>query len=88
MKKIDELQEISSQATESTDALKSEVQSLRLSLYEAFAMSAEAQSKVESLNNSRWVLSRIKLTKCPYKNNNKGFFLFNYVALTAGRKTI
>lgn len=53
MKNIGELQEITAQATESTDSLKSEVHSLRLSLYEAFAMSAEAQSKFDMLNNPK-----------------------------------
>lgn len=53
IKQINELQEICNQATESTDSLKSDVQSLRLTLYEALAMSAEAQSKVEALNNPK-----------------------------------
>lgn len=41
------MQEITSQATESTESIKSDVQSLRLTLYEMLAMLAEAQSKVE-----------------------------------------
>lgn len=47
IKNIDEMQEITSQATESTESIKSDVQSLRLTLYEMLAMLAEAQSKVE-----------------------------------------
>lgn len=50
MKNIDRVQEITTQAVDSTDSLKTDVQSLRLSLYEAFAMSAEVQSKMELLN--------------------------------------
>lgn len=53
MKSIDEMQEITSQATESTESLNSDVQSLRLTLYELFAMQAELQSKVEALDSSR-----------------------------------
>lgn len=47
IKNIDEMQEISSQATESTNSIKSDVQSLRLTLLEMHAMLAEAQSKVD-----------------------------------------
>lgn len=47
IKSIDEMQEITTQATESTESIKADVQSLRLSLYEMLAMQAEAQSKVE-----------------------------------------
>lgn len=50
MKNIDKLQEVTAQATETTASLSSEVQALRLSLYEAFAMSAEAQTKLDLLN--------------------------------------
>lgn len=53
LKKSSELQEICDQATDTTDSLKSDVQTLRLSLYEAMAMSAEAQSKVETINNPK-----------------------------------
>lgn len=53
MKHLNDLSSITAQATESTEALKSEVQSLRLTLYEALAMNAEAQSKVEALNSPR-----------------------------------
>lgn len=44
---IDEMQEITTQATESTESIKADVQSLRFTLYEMLAMQAEAQSKVE-----------------------------------------
>lgn len=47
MKSIDEMQEITTQATESTESIKADVQSLRLTLYEMLAMQAEARSKVE-----------------------------------------
>lgn len=50
IKNIDEMQEITTQATESTDSIKSDVQSLRLTLLEMHAMLAEAQSKVETFN--------------------------------------
>lgn len=50
MKNVDKLQEVTTQAVESTESLSSEVQSLRLTLYEAFAMSAEVQSKIDWLN--------------------------------------
>lgn len=53
LKQINELSEIIAQATESTDGLKSEVQSLRLSLFEGQAMYAEAQSKVDALHAPR-----------------------------------
>lgn len=52
MKNIDELQEITSQATETTESLKSDVQSLKLTLYEMLAMSAEAKSKTDDFNRS------------------------------------
>lgn len=44
-KQLAELQDISGQATESTDTLTLEIQSLRLALNEAFAMLTEAQTK-------------------------------------------
>lgn len=46
------MQEITKQATESTDSIKSDVQSLRLTLLEMHAMLAEAQSKVEEYNKA------------------------------------
>lgn len=52
LKNIDEMQEITKQATESTDSIKSDVQSLRLTLLEMHAMLAEAQSKVEEYNKA------------------------------------
>lgn len=53
IKNIDELQEIISQATESTDSLSSDVSTLRLTLYELFSMQAELQSKFEALEQPR-----------------------------------
>lgn len=50
IKNIDEMQEITTQATESTESLKTDVNSLRLTLYEMHAMRAEAQSKVDEYN--------------------------------------
>lgn len=47
IKSIDEMQEITVEATESTESIKADVQSLRLTLYEMLAMQAEAQSKVD-----------------------------------------
>lgn len=44
-KQLDELQDISGQATETTDTLTLEIQSLRLALNETFAMMTEAQTK-------------------------------------------
>lgn len=44
------MQEITTQATESTDSIKTDVNSLRLTLYEMHAMLAEAQSKIEEFN--------------------------------------
>lgn len=52
MKNIDELQEITSQATETTESLKSDIQSLKLTLFEMLAMSAEAKSKTDDFNRS------------------------------------
>lgn len=54
LKNIDELKEITSQAIKSTEDLNGEIQALRLTLYEAFAMSAEAQSKIDLLNKPRY----------------------------------
>lgn len=53
IKNIDEMQVIITQATESTDSLKSDVQSLRLILFEMLAMLSEAQSKVKDYNKLR-----------------------------------
>lgn len=53
LKKIDELKDVSSQAIKSTEDLSGEIQALRLTLYESFAMSAEAQSKFDLLNNPK-----------------------------------
>ncbi|XP_031628108.1 nuclear pore complex protein Nup214-like [Contarinia nasturtii] len=50
IKNIDEMQEITTQATESTESIKVDVNSLRLTLYEMHAMMAEAQSKIEEFN--------------------------------------
>lgn len=50
IKNIDKLQETTAQATESSESLSTEIQSLRLSLFESRAMAAEAQSKLELLN--------------------------------------
>lgn len=47
IKSIDEMQEITIQATESNESIKSDVQSMRLTLYEMLAMLAEAQSKMD-----------------------------------------
>lgn len=44
------MQEITAQATESTESLKTDVNSLRLTLFEMLAMLAEAQSKVDEYN--------------------------------------
>lgn len=54
LKNINDLKDITSQATKSTEDLNGEIQALRLTLYEAFAMSAEAQSKIDLLNNPRY----------------------------------
>lgn len=50
IKNIDEMLEITTQATESTESLKADVNSLRLILFEMHAMMAEAQSKVDEYN--------------------------------------
>lgn len=53
LRKSGELREICDQAIDSTDSLKSDVQTLRLSLYEALVISAEAQSRMDLLNNPK-----------------------------------
>lgn len=53
LKRSGQLQEIWNQATDTTESLRSDVHSLRLSLYEALRMSAEADSRIEMLNNPR-----------------------------------
>lgn len=50
-KQLAELQDISGQATESTDTLTLEIQSLRLALNETFAMVTEAQTKRTMFGN-------------------------------------
>lgn len=50
-KQLAELQDISGQATETTDTLTLEIQSLRLALNEAFAMLTEAQTKQQMFGN-------------------------------------
>lgn len=55
IKSIDEMQEITAQATESTESIKADVQSLRLTLYEMLAMLAEAQSKVDEFKKAGFV---------------------------------
>lgn len=50
-KQLNELQDIIDQATESTDALTLEIQTLSLTLNEAFSMAAEAKSKHAIYNN-------------------------------------
>lgn len=51
VKNLSDVQHFSNQATESTDSLCSEIQSLRLGLNECFAMVAEAKSKFTSYSN-------------------------------------
>lgn len=58
IRSIDEMQEITTQATESTESIKADVQSLRLTLYEMLAMLAEAQSKVEEFKKVGLVSNR------------------------------
>lgn len=55
-KQLAELQDISGQATETTDTLTLEIQSLRLALNEAFAMLTEAQTKQQMFGNMEWVV--------------------------------
>lgn len=51
IKNLSDVQDFSNQATESTDSLCSEIQSLRLGLNECFAMVAEAKSKFTAYSN-------------------------------------
>lgn len=51
VKQLARLQDIGGQATESTDTLAAEIQSLRLALYETFAMVTEAQTKQAMFEN-------------------------------------
>lgn len=53
LKELMELQDISSQATESTDALALDIQALKVSLNETYLMIAELKSKHSLLNDSR-----------------------------------
>lgn len=53
MKELMELQDISNQATESTDALALDIQSLKVSLNETYLMIAELKSKHSMLNDSK-----------------------------------
>lgn len=50
-KQLHELEDITNQATETTDDLSSEIESLRISLNEAFSMATEANSKHELFKN-------------------------------------
>lgn len=50
-KQLTELQDISNQATESTDALTMEIQTLRISLNETFSMVTEAKAKRAMFEN-------------------------------------
>lgn len=52
IKGIDEMQGIITQANESVDSMKTDVQSLHLTLYEMLAMLAESQAKLRDFNNS------------------------------------
>lgn len=74
--KSSELQEICDQATDTTDSLKSDVQTLRLSMYEAMAMSAEAQSKVEMINNPTYAVPFNSIYNL--KNDSKLTASFNF----------
>lgn len=51
-KQLNDLQVITGQATEITDALSSDIQSLRISLNEAFSMATEAKSKHALFSNT------------------------------------
>lgn len=55
LKDLIELQDISSQATESTDALTLDIQSLKVSLNETYLMIAELKSKHSLLNDAKYV---------------------------------
>lgn len=54
-KQLAELQDISNQATESTDALTMEIQTLRMSLNETFSMVTEAKAKRAMFENLEYV---------------------------------
>lgn len=53
LKSIGDLKEITTQAIKSTEDLSGEIQALRLTLFEAFTMSAEAQSKLDMLTDPK-----------------------------------
>lgn len=53
LKGLMELQDISKQATESTDALSQDIQSLKVSLNETYLMIAELKSKHSLLNDAK-----------------------------------
>lgn len=53
LKDLIELQDISNQATESTDALSVDIQSLKVSLNETYLMVAELKSKHSLLNDAK-----------------------------------
>lgn len=53
MKELTELQDISNQATESTEALSMDIQSLKVSLNETYLMIAELKSKHSLLNDMK-----------------------------------
>lgn len=53
LKELMELQDISNQATESTDALSLDIQSLKVSLNETYLMIAELKSKHSLLNDAK-----------------------------------
>ncbi len=53
LKELMELQDISDQATESTDALSLDIQSLKVSLNETYLMVAELKSKHSLLNDAK-----------------------------------
>lgn len=50
-RQLSDLQTFTEQATESIEALTAEIQSLRISLDEAFSMATEARSKHEHFNS-------------------------------------
>lgn len=60
-KQLNELQDISNQATESTDALSMEIQSLRISLNETFSMVTEAKAKRAMYSNLEWVFVQFEI---------------------------
>lgn len=71
-KQLAELQDISNQATESTDALSMEIQSLRIALNETFSMVTEARAKRAMYGNLEWVFL---IYNCPCQTI-LNFFLF------------